>query len=102
MKVQGIPKKVSVRQISALQAKKCVRKGYKLFAVNIRDVESNREQHIEDFPVLEKFKDMFPKEIHGLPLKGDLDFSIELTPRSVPASKAPYHISATKLVELKM
>ena len=35
VKVQGIPKKVSVRKIYALQAKKCVRKGYKMFSVNI-------------------------------------------------------------------
>ena len=60
MKVQGIPKKVSVRQISALQVKKCARKGCKLFAVNIRDVESDREQHIEEFTVFEEFKNMFP------------------------------------------
>ena len=46
VKVQGIPKKFFVRQISALQKKKCVRKGCKLFVVNIRDVESDREQHI--------------------------------------------------------
>ena len=43
VKVQGIPNKVSVRQIFALQAKKCVRKGCKLFAVNIRDIESDRD-----------------------------------------------------------
>ena len=53
VKVQGIPKKFFVRQISSLQAKKCVRKGCKLFAVNIQDVELDREQHIEDFPILE-------------------------------------------------
>ena len=35
VKVQGIPKKFSVRKISSLQVKKCVRKGWKLFAVNI-------------------------------------------------------------------
>ena len=79
VKVQGIPKKVSVRQISTLQEKKCVRKGCNLFAVDIQDVDSNREQRIEYFPVLEEFKDVFPEEIPGLPLKRDLDFSVELT-----------------------
>jgi len=70
--------------------------------MNIRDVESGREKCIEDFPVLEKFKDMFPEEIPGLPLKRGLDFSIELTPGLVPASKAPYRMSARELVELKL
>ena len=41
VKVQGIPKKFFVRKISSLQAKKCIGKGCKLFAVNIRDIESN-------------------------------------------------------------
>ena len=36
-KIQGVPKKVSVRKISTLQAKKCIRKGCKLLAVNIQD-----------------------------------------------------------------
>ena len=102
VKVQGIPKKVSIRQIYALHAKKCVRKGWKLFAVNIQDIDFDREQCIEDFPILEKFKDMFPKEIPSLPPKQDLEFSIELTPGSVPSSKSPYRMSVPQLVELKL
>ena len=102
VKVQGIPKKVPVRKISALQAKKSNRKGWKLFAVNIQNIEAEREQHIEEFPVLVDFKDVFPEEIPGLPPKQDLEFSIELTPQSVLASKAPYNMSALELVELKL
>ena len=102
VKFQGIPNMVFVRKISSSQAKKCIRKGYKLFAVNIRDLESKREKRIEYFPVLEEFKDVFPEEILGLPPKRDLEFSIELTSGSVLASKAPYHMSAPELVELKL
>ena len=69
VKVHGIPKKVFVRQISSLQEKKCVRRGCKFFAVNIRDIESDREKRIEYFPIIEEFKDVFPKEILGLHLK---------------------------------
>ena len=90
MKIQGVPKKVSVRHISSLQENKCIKKGYKLFAVNIRDIEDEGEQHIEEFLVLVEFKDVFPKEIPGSPPKKDLYFSIELTPGSVLSSKAPY------------
>ena len=72
VKIQGIPKKVFVRQIYALQVKKCIRKGCKLFAVNIKDIEDEREQHIEDFPVLIEFTDVFSEEIPGLPPKRDL------------------------------
>ena len=61
--IESILKKVLVRQPTSLQAKKCIRKGYKLFVVNIQDIEAEREQHIEEFPVLVEFKDVFPNEI---------------------------------------
>ena len=79
-----------------------MRKGCKLFVVNIWDIESDREQRIEYFHIPKEFKDVFPKEIPGLPPKWDLDFFIELTPESVPTSKAPYCMSAPELVELKL
>ena len=69
VKIQGIPKKFFVRQIYILQAKKCIRKGCKLFAVNILDIEVEREQRIEVFAVLIEFKVVFPEEIPGLPSK---------------------------------
>ena len=102
VKVQGIPKKVSVRKISILQVKKWIRKAYNLFAVNIQDIDSKIEEWIKDFPILVVFEDVFLHEILGLPPKRDLYFSIELTPGSVSASKAPYHMSALELVELKL
>ena len=74
VRIQGIPKKFFVRQISALQIKKCIRKGCKLFVVNIQDIEAEREQYIEEFPVLVYFMDVFPEEIPKLPLKRDLYF----------------------------
>ena len=79
-----------------------IRKCCKLFAVNIQDIEAEREQHIEYFPILMEFKDVFPEEIHVLPLKWDLEFSIELTLGSILASKDAYHMSAPELVELKL
>ena len=73
-----------------------------MFAVSIQDIEAEREEHIEEFPVLIEFKDLFPKETPRLPPKQDLDFSIELTPGSVLASKSLYRMSAPELVELKL
>ena len=69
IRIQDIPKKVSIRKISTLQEKKSIRKGRKLFAVNIQDVEPKKEQHIEDFPILVYFVNAFPEEIPGLALK---------------------------------
>jgi hypothetical protein len=45
---------------------------------------------------------MFPEEIPGLPPRRDIEFSIELVPRAVPMSRAPYRMSTPELVELKL
>ena len=38
----------------------------------------------------------------GIPLKRDIDFTIELVPRAAPVSKTPYRMSTPKMLELKM
>jgi hypothetical protein len=64
---------VVVREISAMQLKKCYRKGCQLFAARVeessQDVVSNMEYH----EVIKEFKDIF-QEVPGLPLKRDIDF----------------------------
>ena len=56
---------------------------------------------MEDIPVLREYVDVFPEEIPGLPLKRELDFTIELVPGAVPSSKAPYKTNILELNELK-
>ena len=103
--VKGIPKKIFVRQISALQMKKVVRKGCKVFVVHVINSEPiNKEDKLnfDDIPILQDFSDVFPKEIPGLPPKRDLDFTIELVPRAIPNSKAPYRVNNLELKKLKL
>ena len=60
--VIGIPRRISVRQISSLHMKKIVRKGYKLFAVqNINNEQFNKKYKpgFEDIPILQEFADVF-------------------------------------------
>jgi hypothetical protein len=52
--------------------------------------------------VLWEFRDVFPEEMPRLPLKIDIDFSIDLVLGAVPASKVTYRMSTPKLVELKV
>jgi hypothetical protein len=42
------------------------------------------------------------KEVPGLPLRRDIDFSIELAPGTMLASKMPYRMSMPELIELKL
>jgi len=39
---------------------------------------------IEDFPILIEFKDVLPYGFPRLPLKRDLDFTIDFIPRAIP------------------
>ena len=61
--VKGIPRKTTVRHISALQLKRAVRKGCKAYAVTITDEESKIKRDklkLEDIPILKEYVDLFP------------------------------------------
>ena len=85
-----------------MQLKKFGRKGFQLYAAHIVEATENETPRLEDFHVLQKFKDFFPKEIPGLLPKRDIDFIIELVAGSTLVSKVPYKISTLEMLELKM
>jgi hypothetical protein len=100
-KVQGIPRVVAIREISALQLKKCYRKGCQLFASHMEETPKYKVPNLEDRVVLEYFEDVF-KEVPGLPPKRDIVFSINLMPGEAPVSKTPYRMSTPEMKELQM
>jgi hypothetical protein len=99
--IKGVSRPVSIREITTLQVKICIRKGCKILVVHINyneKEESNNE--IDNFPVLQEFQDVF-QDIPRLPPKREIDFSIDLIPGAVPASKSPYRMNILELNELK-
>ena len=54
------------------------------------------------FPILKEFHGVFPDEIPGLPLKRDLEFTIDLMLRYAPISQAPCRMSIPELTEVRM
>jgi hypothetical protein len=100
---QGIPKPVSVRQVLAMQLKKCIRKGSQVYAIQVMNLlEKEDNPKLEDFVVLREFRDGFVDEIPELPPRREIYFSIDLLPESTPISKAPYRMSLLELTELKI
>jgi hypothetical protein len=99
--VQGIPRAITVREISTMQLKKCYRKRCQLFAAHVEEASQDEVSSIEDHEVLKDFEDVF-QEVPGLPLKRDIDFSVNLMPGVAPVSKAPYRMSTPELKELQM
>ena len=60
-------------------------KGCKVFVVYVMDDKDNDNKlKIEDIPILKDFKDIVPEEVHGLPPKRVIDFTIDLIPGEVP------------------
>jgi hypothetical protein len=100
-KLQKIPRAVTIREISALQLKKCYRKGCQMFASHMEETPKDYVPNLEDYVVLKEFEDLF-KEVPGLPPKRDIDFSINLMPGAAPVSKTPYRMSTPELKELQI
>jgi hypothetical protein len=50
---------------------------------------------VRDFP------DVFPEELLGMPPDREVEFVIDLLPRTAPISKRPYKMSVEELKELK-
>jgi hypothetical protein len=67
----------------------------------LKTIEDDKPS-LEDHPTLREYRDVFPEEVPGLPLRRDIDFSIELALGAVPVSRTPYRMSTPELVELKL
>jgi hypothetical protein len=98
--VQGIPRSVVVREISALQLKKCYRKGCQLFVAHMEEASKDEVSNIGDHAVLKEFEDVF-QEVPELPPKRDIDFPLNLMPGETPVSKSPYRMSTPEMKELQ-
>jgi hypothetical protein len=78
------------------------RKGCPLYAIQVLESVEDDKPSLEDHPTLREYKDVFPEEVSGLPMRRDIDFSIEFAPGVVLVSRTPYRMSTPELVELKL
>ena len=56
---------------------------------------------VELVPVMCEFPNVFLKELTGMPPKKDVEFLIQLEPRTTPVSKPPYKMVPPELEEMK-
>jgi hypothetical protein len=54
-----------------------------------------------EVPVVNKFPNVFPEELPGMPPDRDIEFVIELKPGTAPIYKTPYRMATPELAELK-
>ena len=87
--------------ISAMQARRLLRKGCEAFLAMVLD--SKRGQlELENILVVKDFPDVFPEELPGIPSIREVELSIEILSGTAPTSRAPYRMAPTELKELKI
>jgi hypothetical protein len=68
---------------------------------NCAKVNQLDASHGSEVSVVNKFPDVFPEELPGMPPDRDIVFVIELKPGIAPIYKTPYRMATPKLAELK-
>ena len=68
-------------------------KAFQLYAAQILEETDNETPRLEDYQLLQEFKDVFPDEILGLPPNRDIDFTIDIMLGKSLVSKTPYRMS---------
>ena len=89
MIVHGIRSGPLSNVISAIQARRFLKKGCEAFLALVLDSKRGRVK-LEDILVVKEFLDVFPKEMPGFPPKREVDLSIEILSGTTSISKAPY------------
>ena len=83
MIVPSIRSGVMSNVISAMQARRLMRKGCETFLAMI--LESKRGQvDVENIRVVREFPDVFLEELPGIPLEREVNLSIEIVPGNNP------------------
>ena len=97
--VHGVRSGPMSNVISAMQARRLLRKGCEAFLALVLD--SKRGQiELENIMIVKDFSDVFPKELPGIPPEREVYLSIEILPGTTPTSRAPYRMAPTELKEL--
>ena len=77
-----------------------MRQRCQVYLVSFVNKESDTLQ-LQDIKVVRDFLDVFSEDLQGLPPDREVEFTIELVPRTAPILKAPYRMAPVELKELK-
>ncbi|GJZ88800.1 putative reverse transcriptase domain-containing protein [Tanacetum coccineum] len=58
------------------------------------------ESILEDIPIVRDLPNVFPEDLSGLPPSHEVEFHIDLIPRSMPVAKSPYRLAPMEMQEL--
>ena len=101
MIIQGIRSSIMSNVISAMQARRFIRKGYETFLALILDSKRGQVE-LENIPEVREFPEVFPGELPCIPHEREVDLSIEIMPGTTPVSRTPYRMALAELKDLKV
>ncbi|PON48588.1 hypothetical protein PanWU01x14_236250 [Parasponia andersonii] len=88
--------------ISMIKARKLLEKGCTGYLANVMDTREELRTKPQEVPVVNKFLEIFPEDLPGLPPNREIEFAIDLLPGTAPISRAPYRMAPAELKELKV
>nr|GEV66733.1 putative reverse transcriptase domain-containing protein [Tanacetum cinerariifolium] len=62
--------------------------------------KKSEEKRLENIPVVREFPDVFSEELPGLPPVRQVEFQIDLIPRTTLVARAPYRLAPSEMQEL--
>nr|GEU70250.1 putative reverse transcriptase domain-containing protein [Tanacetum cinerariifolium] len=65
-----------------------------------KDEDKSMGKRLEDLLVVQKFPEVFPEDLPGIPPTRQVEFRIDLIPGAAPVSRAPYRLEPSKMKEL--
>ena len=65
-------------------------------------VSDENDLKLEDIPIIKEYPNVFLNNLHDMPLEKEMEFTIDLIPRTTPISKTSYKMTPIELKELKV
>ncbi|RVW13360.1 hypothetical protein CK203_095749 [Vitis vinifera] len=65
-------------------------------------VNEENDLKLEDIPIVRDYLDVFPEDLPSLPPEREVEFTIDVAPRTTLISKAPYRMTPLELKELNI
>ena len=94
------PRKKSKVFLTALEARKLLLQGCMGYLAHATDKRIEEKLKINDVPIVWDFLEVFLEDLLGLPPDREIEFEIDLVPRTEPILKAPYRMAPAELKEL--
>ncbi|GJW50919.1 putative reverse transcriptase domain-containing protein [Tanacetum coccineum] len=67
--------------------------------IRVMEKKSN-DKRLEDILVVREFPEVFPEDLPGLSPVHQVEFQIDLIPRTAPVARAPYKLAPSEMQEL--